>query len=429
MASQTNKPLSAKTVEKMKPGMPDKGDVGDYRGLRVSCGAGGTTTFFYRYKSPVTGKLRQVKLGNFPALSLADARAKVLELKQMRAQGLCPAHEAEMERASSAAEAQRKKREWKPKYKVADLIEDYLTGYIEDRVSTRGERVAGARKRKGQREVRRTLEGDAVPVLGQKVAAEVTRKDIVDLVMNIVGRGANVQAGNVLRELSSAYEFAMGLERLPEDFANPTLLAKNSLRQAKERLSPKKGSRVLSDTEVAKLLKWLPGSAYTYTQKNVIRMALWTGCRTGEICEARWENIDIEAGTFHIRESKTGAERYVQLPHQAVRFLRELRTMTGDVLFPSRKTGKPLQQKQLTEQAWRMRRDNKMLDIEPWTPHDLRRTVRTGLSRLRCPNEIAEAVLGHARGGIEGTYDLHSYEDECREWLQVWADHLDGLMQ
>ena len=70
---------------------------------------------------------------------------------------------------------------------------------------------------------------------------------------------------------------------------------------------------------------------------------------------------------------------------------------------------------------------DKMLDIENWVPHDLRRTVRTGLSRLGCPSEVAEAILGHARKGIEGTYDLHKYENECKVWLQKWADYMDTL--
>ena len=70
-----------------------------------------------------------------------------------------------------------------------------------------------------------------------------------------------------------------------------------------------------------------------------------------------------------------------------------------------------------------------MLDVDRWTPQDLRRSVRTGLSRLQCRNEVAEAILGHARSGIEGTYDLHAYEAECREWLQIWADHLDVLIE
>ncbi len=61
-----------------------------------------------------------------------------------------------------------------------------------------------------------------------------------------------------------------------------------------------------------------------------------------------------------------------------------------------------------------------MLDIPSWTPHDLRRTVRTGLSRLKCPNEVAEAILGHTKGGVEGIYNLYKYDDECNKWLQVY---------
>ena len=74
-----------------------------------------------------------------------------------------------------------------------------------------------------------------------------------------------------------------------------------------------------------------------------------------------------------------------------------------------------------------------MLGIPHWTPHDLRRTVRTvrtvrtGLSRLQCPNEVAEAVLGHTRGGVEGIYNLYMYDAECRKWLQLWAYHLGNL--
>ena len=65
--------------------------------------------------------------------------------------------------------------------------------------------------------------------------------------------------------------------------------------------------------------------------------------------------------------------------------------------------------------------------IPDWSAHDLRRTTRTWLSKLRCPSDVAEAILGHAKKGILGTYDLHQYEDEAREWLQLWADKLDDM--
>ncbi|MEW8288252.1 MAG: tyrosine-type recombinase/integrase [Candidatus Thiodiazotropha endolucinida] len=426
---QITKPLSSRTVEVMKPGDKIKADTGENIGLRVRCGATGVKTFFYRYTSPITSKLVQVKIGSFPETSLAEARLKLQELKQIRRQGRCPRTEAKEQQKQEKEQERARVEPVEKLFTVKDMVELYLTQYIEDRKSPSGKIIAGARKPKGQSETRRTLYGDVIPKLGEMPANAVTRKAVVDMIMAIVQRGANVQAGNVLRELSAAYEFAIGLGHFSDEFANPAILAKASLRQAKVKLTHQRGKRVLSDAELATLLNWLPGSDYTATQKNVLRFTLWTGCRTGEVCNAAWKDIDLKKRTFHIRESKTEVERYVQLPSQVVEFLKTLRLTTGDYPFPSQKTRLPIQQKQLTEQAWRMRVSNKMVDLPAWTPHDLRRSVRTGLSRLQCTNEVAEAVLGHSRKGIEGTYDLHRYEAECRQWLQKWADHLDALIR
>lgn len=133
----------------------------------------------------------------------------------------------------------------------------------------------------------------------------------------------------------------------------------------------------------------------------------------------------LEKITIHLRETKTEVERYVYLSDQAIDFLKVLRLTSDKYLFPSQSTKKPIHQKYLTENSWRLRESGQMLDIPHWTPHDLRRTVRTRLSRLQCPYEIAEAVLGHTRGSVEGIYN---YDAECRKWWQVWADYLDKLL-
>lgn len=422
---QEAKPLSFKAIEMMKPGDKDKADIGENRGLRVSCGATGVKSFFYRYTSPVTGKLAQVKIGNFPQTSLAAARLKLNELKLLRQEGRCPASELKQEKQLRAIEAEQAKI---PELTIQGLVELYLTERIEDRKTKEGKVISGARKPKGQAEVRRTLYGDAVKSLGTRNAAEITRQDVINLINGVVARGATVQAGNVLRELSLAYEFAIGLGRFDDSFANPALLAKSSLRQTRIKLTNGRGTRVLSEDELAKFLKWLPGSAYTPTIKNVLRLTLWTGCRTGEVCNMAWKDVDLEKGTIHLRETKTGVERYVQLSDQAIGFLKVLRLTSDKYLFPSQATKKPIQQKYLTENSWRLRESGQMLDISHWTPHDLRRTVRTGLSRLQCPNEVAEAILGHTRGGVEGIYNLYKYDAECRKWLQVWANYLDELL-
>ncbi|WP_288453889.1 site-specific integrase [uncultured Enterobacter sp.] len=421
---QEGKPLSFKAVEMMKPGDKDKADVGENRGLRVSCGATGVKSFFYRYTSPLTGKLAQVKIGNFPQTSLAAARLKLHELKLLRQEGRCPATELKKDKLQRAIEAEQAKI---PELTVQGLVELYLTERIEDRKTKDGKIIPGARKPKGQAEVRRTLYGDAVKSLGTRNAAEITRQDVINLINGIVARGATVQAGNVLRELSLAYEFAIGLGRFDDSFANPALLAKSSLRQTRIKLTNGRGTRVLSEDELAKFLKWLPGSAYTPTIKNVLRLTLWTGCRTGEVCNMAWSDVDLEKGTIYLRETKTGVERYVQLSTQAIDFLSVLRLNSDKYLFPSTRTRLPIQQKYLTESAWRLRESGQMLDIPSWTPHDLRRTVRTGLSRLQCPNEVAEAILGHTKGGMEGIYNLYKYDSECKRWLQVWANYLETV--
>lgn len=421
--AKTIKPLTTKTIEAMKPSNADLADIEENRGLRVSCGKTGAKTFIYRYKSPVDAKLKQIKIGRFPEVTLTEARGALRQYKQIRAEGRCPA----TEKKEKADKHERSVSEVDSSFTVEDLVELYLVQRIEDRKTKDGRLIPGARKPKGQAETRRTLHGDVVRVMGSREAASVTRQDVIDLIMEIVDRGANVQAGNVLREWSLAFEFALGLGKLPYNFVNPAFLAKSSLKQAAVRLTSERGKRALDDSELVRLLEWLPKSDFTQTIKQVLMLSLWTGCRTGELCAAEWKDVDLNNGTFRIADSKTGTDRTVQLPRQAVSFLKALRSVTGDYLFPSQKTKLPIQQKQLTEQAWRLRERGSMLNIDRWTPHDLRRTVRTGLSRLKCPSEVGEAVLGHARKGIEGTYDLHRYEDECREWLQKWADHLEAL--
>jgi len=108
---------------------------------------------------------------------------------------------------------------------------------------------------------------------------------------------------------------------------------------------------VVNEVELRKFLKWLSGSAYTPAIKNVLRLILWTGCRTGEVCNMAWDDVDLEKGTIYLRETKTGVERYVQLSTQAINLLKVLRLNSDKYLFPSQATQKPIQQKYLTENS------------------------------------------------------------------------------
>ena len=67
--------------------------------------------------------------------------------------------------------------------------------------------------------------------------------------------------------------------------------------------------------------------------------------------------------------------------------------------------------------------DPAKVELQAWRNHDIRRTMRSGLSRLRVPEVASEAVLAHVRPGIVAVYDRHSYLPEKREALEVWAAH------
>jgi len=66
--------------------------------------------------------------------------------------------------------------------------------------------------------------------------------------------------------------------------------------------------------------------------------------------------------------------------------------------------------------------------IPHWTQHDIRRTMRTRLSRERIPAEIAEMVIAHKKEGIEGIYNLHAYDEEKREALMLWERRLLSIV-
>ncbi|AHG22694.1 hypothetical protein Z042_07370 [Chania multitudinisentens RB-25] len=77
----------------MKPGDKDKADTGENRELRLSCGVTGIKSFFYRYTNPLSGKLVQVHIGHVLNISLAQARAELQALKQIKNEGRCPSSE------------------------------------------------------------------------------------------------------------------------------------------------------------------------------------------------------------------------------------------------------------------------------------------------------------------------------------------------
>src|SRR5690606_13979733 len=140
-----------------------------------------------------------------------------------------------------------------------------------------------------------------------------------------------------------------------------------------------------------------------------------------EVAHARRGEFKRMAGRWVLPAARTkqAAAHVVPISRFLMRILDRTRTMEGtdeDHIF-----GRPLN-------AWsriKKRIDKLTGPVAPWTIHDIRRTCRARLSALKVPDHIAELAIGHARKGLQRTYDLHRFEDELREAFEHWADALE----
>jgi integrase len=158
----------------------------------------------------------------------------------------------------------------------------------------------------------------------------------------------------------------------------------------------------------------------TPTVRDFVRLLLLTGQRRDEVRLMQWSEIDEAAGTWTIPGAryKTGRAHVVPIagPVRAVLDARR-GASAGPWVFPGTDPAKPYAG---TRNAMvQVRRA--MPGAAEFTLHDLRRTVRSGLSRLGVAADVAEAVIGHVPAGIVRVYDRHQRVAEKRDALERWA--------
>ena len=198
--------------------------------------------------------------------------------------------------------------------------------------------------------------------------------------------------------------------------------------------------RRLTDAEIFAF--WRATGRMGYPAGSVYRMLLLTGLRLNEAAQISWPEVQgntiiIPASRMKGREGKA-REHLVPLSSARGRSSHRCRaSRTGRSCSPMSAGKRPLAMtgpikadldrrmlRTLKALARRRGEDHHAVDLPGWVNHDLRRVVRSGLSALRVPHNVAEAVLAHRPPGIVGTYNLHEYEDEKAEALEKWAQRL-----
>jgi integrase len=370
----------------------------------------GTKSWFFIYN--FAGKRCFIPLGKYPTVGLADASREFEKQWSIFASGKNPATVKEDQQAALDAA---------PTVKV--LGDDYIKRHAEV-------------NKKSWLEDKRILEKEIYPIWGNRKAADITKKDVIRVLDNIVARPAPGTANNTFKIIRKMFNWAIKkdiLEASPCDRIDmpAPLVSKDRQLNAAEIKALWKSleSKTTSMTvEVRQALKLILITAQ--------RPAEVTGIHTNEI-NGNWWNLPAERtknGKAHRIYLSGLAQDIIAKAIQQVKLIRELpadQVYSGYIFpCPHRSKNKPIERHALSRALKRNESDDKQttLGVATFTPHDLRRTAATMMSELGFMDEIIDAVLNHTKKGVIATYNRNKYDAEKQDALEVWAKKLNEII-
>lgn len=368
-------------------------------GLRIT--AAGTVSFVLRYRSR-EGHDRLLTIGEHGTWSLAAARKKAGEYRQQVDQGTDILDERRAERAELT---------------VSDVVDRYCKAHVDKLASAKA--------------VRGMFDNHLIPALGTTKMRKVRRRDVIELLEGLAakrGRSAALLLGHIKGLFAWAEDREL-IEGNPVATLRPQKIGKE--------LSPTKRGRVLSDDEIRALWESAEQCGIHRLTALALKFIIVTGQRPGEVCGMRHAEVDGAMWVIPAaRRGKTGTAHAVPLTETArslidtakveVARLGKRKPRTGEFVFEAR-PGQPLSVHGM-DRAVKRFAEALGNCVAPswghWRPHDLRRTMRTGLAAAGVNETVAELTIGHTRKGIAAVYDRHRYDAEKRAALEAWERRL-----
>jgi integrase len=254
------------------------------------------------------------------------------------------------------------------------------------------------------------------PSIGNRKLANIRRADVVEAVEAVRAKGKRVQSNRVFSEI-------LALLRWCEQRQYIDGVPSFNRFKAKER--PR--DRTLSEDELAAV--WKATGAIGDMSGAFAKLVLLTGQRRDEVRLMRWSEVSLNRAVWVIPGSryKTGQDHVIPLSPQAVAVLQDLKERApagAPYVLPARDPAQPF-----NGALSALRRLRKAAGTEHFTLHDLRRTLRTGLSRLGVDDRTAELVIGHTPQGMHRVYDRYERIEERRDALRRWADYVERVAQ
>jgi integrase len=350
----------------------------------------GRKVFIVLYRTGGAGsKLRKFTIGPYGRVTLHQARVAAQKVFAARLEGRDPAAERR--------EARRRL--------VTDRVEDLLETYIEQRVAQN--RSAGEIARLLRREMGKPWAGKSIH--------EISKRDVVELIEEIVQRGAPGAANKTLKSIKTFLRWSVGRAVLDQSPAEGVPMPAKEVTR----------DRVLADEELARVI--LAARKISGPYGGIVELLALTGQRREEVARLSRQEVDFASRVWTIPKSRTknGKAHVVHLSPQSMAVL-DRAGGPGPLMFCLLGT-KPFQA---------FGRAKRVLDqlsgVTGWRLHDLRRTCVSGMARLGVAPHIADKILNHQVGTISGVaavYQRHEFLAERKAALDLWGAHVAEIIK
>lgn len=370
--------------------------LNDYKGLYLEIKPNGIKAWRYRFK--LNDKASWYALGDYPSVTLGEAREKCEASRRLVKDGVNPVQHRQIERI---------KRELDSANTFKAIAHEWLA--LKDwAVITKKRRLD-------------MLERVVFPSIGKLPVRQITPAHVLDILNRTAKRGAPTVAAEAKRTMSSVFGHAAATLRADTD---PVWPVRNALPPNKTQ-----HKRALSVEEVGKLLSDFDGHGGNFQTIKAFQLMWLTLSRPNETIQAEWSEIDLEKELWTIPAHRMKARRVhvVPLPTQAVVLLNAMRPVTGHTkfVFPNRDD----RQRPMADAALRQAL-KKLGWATKYSPHGTRTTGSTRLNEMGYRADAIEAQLAHAEpNSVRRTYNHATYLEERRVMMQDWADKLEVWKQ
>lgn len=347
--------------------------------LTMKVSQAGKKTFYFRYYLG-SKNVKMLPLGNFPDVSLAEARRRYSEYSMQLVDGLDPKEQKLQEAKEQELAEQEKARAAKAAEMLGSLQQlfDYHMSVMEQR-----------NRKKYRDDVRLTYEKHVFPYISPlRKVRDITSRELTEVIARVYQK-SQVQSNRVRSHLHAGFNLALKHDNNPANLNTEVAFelthnpVSNIPRQAD---AEKPRDRFLSETELSDFIKALNVVGFSpVTRLTILLMIYSGGQRPNEIMGSRWKDIDFNANEWLFPGTLTKNKRphVVPITGKLRELLLELEPLTGQSLYiiPARLDyTKPARSDSLAQSFSRY---CKRTNTEGFTPRDIRRTCKTLMTRHR----------------------------------------------